>query len=220
MKFDKIICVSEAVKKSVYDRWGIENNVLVRYNINDEGDIKKAESLKRNSIFTIAAIGRLSAPKGYDILFNACKMLDDDNIKYELWLVGDGEDKDKLTALKEKLKLDNVKMLGAKSDPFPYLKSADLYVSSSIYEGLSTTTIEALISEKPIVVTDCTGMRDILGDSEFGLIVDIDAKSLYQGMKKMITNEALREHYQRKAKIRAKDFYKENTVSKIEELFI
>lgn len=218
-KFDKIVCVSETVKKSVFERWGLKNNVVVRYNINDEKLIKNSKAEKRNSIFTIVAIGRLSAPKAYDIMLNACKMLNDDNIEYELWIIGDGEDKDKILKLKNKLKLNNVKLLGAKNNPYSYLNMADLYVSSSIYEGLSTTAIEALIAEKPIVVTDCTGMRDILGDSEYGLVVDIDAKSLYNGIKQMINDGKLRNHYIEQAKIRAKDFYKEKTLEQIEMLF-
>ncbi len=220
-RFDKIVCVSEQSQRAFTEKFGISENVITRYNVNDEQYMLQSEVALdiQKKRFTIAAVGRLSAQKAYDILLNACRLLNDDGIEYDLWIIGDGEDKEKLLKLKESLKLTNVSLLGAKPNPYSYLKLADLYVSSSIYEGLSTTTIESLIMGVPAVVTDCTGMRDILGDSEYGMIVPIDAQSLYEGMKKMMTDDKLRNTYKEKCAQRAKDFYKDATIKAIEDLF-
>ena len=100
------------------------------------------------------------------------------------------------------------------------MASADLYVSSSIYEGLSTTTIEAIILGKPCVVTDCTGMRTILGNNnEYGIIVPIDAKSLADAVEKMMTDSECYNHYKLKAAERTGLFDPEVSFGKIEELF-
>ena len=220
-KFDKIICVSEQARKAFIERFGIDKNVITLNNVNDEDYILTQEPASdiKKSRFTAIAVGRLCEGKAYHILLDACKMLNDDGIEYDLWIVGDGEDREKLLKQKDDLKLDNVQFLGAKPNPYQYMKLADLYVSSSIYEGLSTTTIESLIMGIPAVVTDCTGMRDILGDSEYGLIVPINANSLYEGMKKMIIDDNLRHMYKEKCQERAKDFSKDATISAIEELF-
>ena len=120
---------------------------------------------------------------------------------------------------KERLNLVNVKLLGAKENPYPYLAQADGYVCSSIYEGLSTTTIEALILGKACVVTDCTGMRDILGDSEYGLVVPITAEALADGMQQILQDKALRNRYEKKALERAAFFSPERCMDEIESLW-
>lgn len=86
------------------------------------------------------------------------------------------------------------------------LKCADLYVCSSLYEGFSTTVVESLILGTPVVTTDCTGMREILGDSEYGLITANDDEAFYEGVKRMLTEPGLLSHYAEQAKLRGKDF--------------
>ncbi|MBQ4600627.1 MAG: glycosyltransferase family 4 protein [Oscillospiraceae bacterium] len=95
---------------------------------------------------------------------------------------------------------------------------ADIYVCSSIYEGLSTTTIEALVLGKPCVVTDCTGMRDILGDSKYGLVVPITAQALADGMEGLLTDETLRREYEKKATVRAAEYAPKKCIARIEAL--
>ena len=76
-------------------------------------------------------------------------------------------------------------MEGFQSNPYSYMKRSDLYVCSSYVEGFSTVVSEAVILGIPVVTTESSGMREILGDSEYGLITENSDESLYQGMKKM-----------------------------------
>jgi glycosyltransferase involved in cell wall biosynthesis len=62
-------------------------------------------------------------------------------------------------------------------------------------------------------------MRDILGNSEFGLIVPIDAHALAEGMERLLTDDTLRAHYEEMAAERALTYEPEHCVEKIEELF-
>lgn len=64
----------------------------------------------------------------------------------------------------------SVQLLGFRDNPYPYMAAADLYVCPSYVEGFSTVVSEAVVLETPVVTTDCSGMREILGDSEYGLI--------------------------------------------------
>ena len=84
--------------------------------------------------------------------------------------------------------------------------AADILVCSSIFEGFSTFVTEGLILGKPIVTTDVSGMHELLGDSEYGLITANDDEAFYAGVKRMLTEPRLLEHYAERAKIRGRDF--------------
>ena len=99
------------------------------------------------------------------------------------------------------------------------LKNAAFYVCSSRYEGFSTTVIESLILGTPVVTTDCTGMREILGDSEYGLITANDDDAFYEGVKRMLTEPGLLEYYAEQAKVRGRDFMREKLAKDTEVFF-
>lgn len=220
-RFDHILCVSNQARLSFCERFGEYGSVLTQSNIMDFDRIRsqaKAALPEKNGL-VLTAVGRICEAKNYPMLLEATALLNKRGVEFTLWIVGDGADMDKVVALKESLWLDNVVLWGAQENPYPYLSQADGYVCSSIYEGLSTTTIEALVLGKACVVTDCTGMRDILGDSEYGLVVPINAQSLADGMEQLITDTELREHYEKMAAVRAKEYAPERCVREIENLF-
>lgn len=218
--YDHVICVSEQAERSFKQKFGDTGNLVTRYNIMDISQIYRCaeEFVPITGKFTIVAVGRLSQQKNYRLLLDAAAEIRRRGIDFNLWIIGDGEQKQELLQYKTGKGLDFVSFLGAKENPYPYFAAADVYVSSSIYEGLSTTTIEALILGKPIVVTDCTGMREILGDSEWGIIVPIEIKALASALERMMTDPELRRHYAAQSRIRAKAFFPEESFRKIEEL--
>ena len=59
--------------------------------------------------------------------------------------------------------LDNVYLLGYRSNPHKYVKQGDWFLSSSRYEGFSYISQEAAIIGKPLVLTDCAGVKELLG---------------------------------------------------------
>ena len=79
---------------------------------------------------------------------------------------------------------------------------------------------EGLVLGKPIVTTDCTGMRELLGNSEFGLITEMTEDALFDGMKTMLQNEMLRSQYAEKAITRGRDFSAERLVQDTEDYFV
>jgi glycosyltransferase involved in cell wall biosynthesis len=78
---------------------------------------------------------------------------------------------------------------------------------------------ESLILGKSVVTTPCSGMDELLGDNEFGLITEDSVEGIYQGMKRMLENPELRAHYAQKAAIRGRDFSKEELVKQTEQFF-
>lgn len=221
--YDQVVCVSETVKQSYLSLFGNKPDATVIYNVNDEADIlRKADafSVARPNVPVILAVGRLSYEKGNDRLINACNMLKAAGHEFCLWLVGEGSERENLSKQVNACNLEKqVKFWGFQSNPYPYIRSADVVVTPSRYEGFSTVVTEALILGKPVVTTPCSGMDELLGNSEFGLITEDSVESIYQGMKQMLEDPDLRAHYAKRAAIRGKDFTKDKLVKQTEQFF-
>lgn len=193
-RFDEIIGVSEHVKSQFIKKFNTdENKVKVAYNPIDSDFIEKqslipVEDVKKSK-FTILSIGRLSKQKGFDRLLNIVKKLNLDGFEFELWIIGVGDEEASLKKFIVDNSLNNVKMLGYKKNPYPYIKMCDLVVCSSRAEGFSTVISESIILEKPIVTTLCSGMIELLGNSEYGIVCDNDEDSLYNSLNLVLSNK-------------------------------
>ena len=110
---------------------------------------------------------------------------------------------------------------GFKINPYPYVRAADLYICSSLLEGLNTAMSEAIILNKPVISTKVSGATEVLGENnEYGLVVENNEEALYNGMKKMMTNPKLLEHYRQKSCERAAFFDPINTVKAVENMIV
>lgn len=222
-KYDRVLAVSESVKDAFEKKFGLPAQVI--YNALDEREIERKTDMfecepKEEDMIRLVSIGRLEKVKGYERLIEAVAELVQENFNVELLLVGDGSERTNLEKLiKEKKVEDRVKLLGFKENPYPYLKSADLFVCSSYAEGFSTVVTEALILGIPTVTTECAGMRELLGDSEYGLIVDNSTQGLVDGLRKILSDSKLLEEYRTKAKERGKAFCVADRIKDIEALF-
>lgn len=221
-KFDKVVCVSRNVRESFVELYGeIPESVVVYNTIADEEILRKSGApvqtpQKRKT--TLVAVGRLAPEKGFDRLLRVSKQLKEEGREHDLWIVGEGPERSKLESLIQQYKLtDSVKLLGFCENPYPIMRMADIYVCSSWYEGLSTTVIEALLLGKPIVTTDCGGMDELLGDSEYGLITANNTEDLHNGLKRLLSNPKLGEAYANKALERGKLFTASALVKQTEE---
>lgn len=225
-KYHHVVCVSEDVKKSYMELFGPQPKASVVYNTVDDGEIlQKAQApfpaATEKRKFTVVTLGRLTTQKSYDRLLQAHKQLIADGFDYDLWILGEGPERQTLENYISEHNLDNsVTLFGFQSNPYPFLREADLLVCSSRYEGFSTFVSEGLILGKPILTTNCTGMQELLGDSEWGLIVDNNVDGIYQGMKKLLSDKKLLVHYSKKAKLRGADFQACTLASKTEQFLI
>lgn len=221
--YDKVVCVSRRVKESYDALIGGKPDSVVLYNINDEDDIlQKAEAfgVSQSDTPVLVSVGRLSFEKGNDRLLEACRRLAAEGYSFRLRLVGDGTERptlEKLAAVPELA--GRVEFLGFQPNPYPYMKSADILVCASRYEGFSTVVTEALILGKCVVTTPCSGMDELLGNSEYGLITPDSVEGICQGLKKLLDDPTLRRRYAQSAKLRGKDFSKNTVLSQTEDFF-
>ena len=92
------------------------------------------------------------------------------------------------------------------------IAQSDLVICPSYTEGLSTVVTEALILCKPILTTDCGGMHELLGNSEYGYIVANTDEELLKGLKTIVLNPDMRTYYSECAKERGGKFMKKEVV--------
>ena len=221
-RFHKIVCVSKQAGNSFVDVIGLEDKITTIYNLlpiteiwskaTNALDIKKGKT-------TICSIGRLTEQKGYDRLLSAAARLKSEGFDFDLWLIGDGREKETLQKFIKEHALDNVQLLGKQSNPYKYMKQADLYVCSSLYEGFNLTVAEAMILGIPVLSTKCTGPSEILDNGTYGMLVDNSTEGLYQGLKELLSDADKLAYYKQKAQERRPFFDEERICKEIEGLF-
>ena len=125
-----------------------------------------------------------------------------------------------LKEIKENSLEESVKLLGFKENPYPYLKKADIFVSSSRFEGFSLVVGEALCLKKPIIATKCVGPLELLNNGEYGLLAEIeDVRDLAEKIKKLVLDKGLRKKYSSLSKKRSEIFNIDKTIQEVEKVF-
>ncbi|MCD8212647.1 MAG: glycosyltransferase [Campylobacter sp.] len=152
-------------------------------------------------------IGRLESGKNQAMLIRIIANLDDE--RATLGILGKGSLKDELQNLIDELKVgERVKLLGTDKNPFKFIKNAQCFVCASRFEGFSNVLLEALACEKTIISTDHqSGARELLGDDEFGILTPVDDENaMKNAMKKVLTEQRIRQNFENIAYNRAKTF--------------
>lgn len=224
--FDLIACVSNDCKESFEKRYGFSKKTYVVYNpIPDKAIITLSkdniEVEIKDDLLNVITVGRLVEQKGYDRLLDVHKKLALEGIKYNLYILGDGEKRKELESYINNNNLnDSVNILGFKNNPYKYIAKADLFISTSRDEAYPTVLIESTILETPIITTNCAGVNEILGYGKYGMVVDNDIEGIYKGLKEILINKELYSHYKDKVKERSKDFDFNNALRKFEDIIL
>lgn len=225
-QYDKIVCVSEDTQAAFCKLCGPDFDTVVIHNVIDEEEIfaKAEKSINLNvgkPTKVMTAIGRLTEQKNFAHLIKTCSRLHRDGYDFKLFILGEGPQRENLEKLIKDEHLENaVELTGFVDNPYPYIKASDYIVCSSRYEGLSTVVTEGLILGKTVITTPCTGMKELLGDSEYGLIAEDSEEGLYFELKKVLDNPKLSRHYAEAAKQRGRMFAKKRIVEETEEFFL
>jgi glycosyltransferase involved in cell wall biosynthesis len=222
-KMDTVICVSNDALHAFEKRFpSCTSKRMVIYNpIDITKIIRLANQEEKQSLelFTIVTVGRLTHPKKMDRVIRLAARCKQEHIKVRFQIIGDGELKEELLALRKILDVeDTVEFTGFIRNPFPYIKNANLLLLSSGYEGFGLVVCEAMALGVPVISTKTAGPVEIIDNDTYGLLCEHDDESIYQAVKKMIENEPLRKHYKEQGYKRVKDFSVDNTVRQFEEL--
>lgn len=177
---------------------------IAKENIDDYKDVFNNED-----IFKFITVGRLSGEKGHKYLIEAFSKVIKETPNSRLFIIGEGPLRGQLTKLIKDKKLENkVVLLGTKNNPYKYIAKANIFVLSSLHEGLPFSLIEALTCGIPIISTNCeTGPKEILENGKYGLLTNVaDSNDLAEKMILLAKNEELRENFSKKSIDRIKIF--------------
>ena len=143
--------------------------------------------------FNILSIGRLHEQKGFDIAIEAATVLKNKGCKFVWYIIGTGELQETLSKMivENNLK-DSFVLLGARENPYPYIKNCDIFVQPSRYEGKSVVLDEAKIIGVPIIATAYPTVGDQLVDNIEGMIANLNVNDLSNTIEKMMNDDELR----------------------------
>lgn len=243
-----VICVSQDVAEDVVKHYRVpRRKTRVIYNwLDADWVVQRAQETPddpnfydycQRHDFLFVASGRMNIQKGQWHLIRAFASLHRENPSAGLILLGDGwgeySIKESLMQDIERFQLkDEVYLCGWQRNPHSYMKAADAFVLSSLYEGFSNTALEAMALGLPAICDDCAGTRELLtpnrpyGEEVHGVVhgdygvvtprldtewndsgeLNEGERFLYEAMKEMLEDSELRKHYRQKGLERVKDF--------------
>lgn len=201
-RYARVLCVSkdlvERCRESGIkeDRLSLVDNAIVHtdYEISAATAEEKARFGFTPDQILLGAVGRLSEEKGFDKLLNAVCQLADEGHNVGLIIAGEGHLKDALQDQVERLELQHrVHLAGYLEDPRELYRAIDIYVLSSLREGLPNVVLEAMASQRTVVTTEVNGIPRLVQDGHNGLVVPTDnTEALTEGIRKCLLSKELR----------------------------
>lgn len=180
--FKAIVCVSDKTCESfkeVFPEYidktfciaNPQDSDLIIGRVNDD----EAEPRFKTSDNTIVSIGRLDAIKRFDQIAPIARQLKERGLKFHWYLIGDGAERERIEASIKEYSVENeVIMLEAKTNPFYYIKRADVLVCLSRSEACPRVVNEAKILHTPTISTDYPSIYEFIKDGDTGLIASLN----------------------------------------------
>jgi hypothetical protein len=207
--YDKLIVLCPEMLVEAYEVWPFLNEkFIVMPNSIDALKIKNESNRLIQLPPDITAgkyfltIARLTHQKNIQLMLDAFEKAKRQGCNWKLIVIGEGEDKVNLLQMVEKLGIDSeVNFIGYQDNPYPYIKMAGAFVSSSREEGFPVSLIEALALNCPIIALACpTGPKDLLENGSIGKLLPFtqsDPRGLADAMYEFSTHQQLILDYQK-----------------------
>ena len=207
-KADALVCVSRFLSRSLRRDFDIPQRPITIYD-GQHAQPTKPKSFSGATKKIIISVARFSVQKDHENLLKALALLLNKTPNVELWLVGDGPEKETVLTLIKRLDLKRqVRILGWRKNVYPLLKKSDIFVLSSKSEGFGYVLVEAMSQGIPVVSTDTPyGPSEILDKGKYGILVPMqNPKSLKGAIHRLLTNKNTYEHYAKKSVERSQFF--------------
>lgn len=231
-KYDKIVLLCEEMKdqfKQIFPE--LEQKLCVIPNpfdferimglSRDESDIS-AEDRKLMAESYILSVARLVPGKDFKTVIEAGKILHEKGYRYKHYIIGDGELKEELQTLINKYQLsEQIFLLGARKNPYPWMKKADFFVHSANREGFGLVIVEAMSLGRAVIATSCpVGPAEILEYGKSGELFPLNnAKVLANHIASYIDDLPKRSHFAAASVVRAKDYSHERIMPLLYKVF-
>ncbi len=175
-------------------------NIREYINKKKKSQIKKINLHKKN--FFISA-GRLTKQKNFSYLIKEFKKFSEKNINFDLLIFGKGEEHDHLNDLINNLKLsDRVFLMGYNENIFEYMRKAEAFILSSLWEDPGFVLIEAAFNNSFVISSDCkNGPKEFLENGKAGILFESNKDT---ALFTALTNYISQKPYLKNKKILAK----------------
>ena len=160
---DRVICNSKYMQKDLVNSFPlpVENTIVIPNPVDSERIdqfLLDGHNPYRSGRYHLVSVGRLNYQKGFDLLLKAF----DKSLKkvpdLHLTIVGEGSEEEFLKRLADNLGvMESITFTGHRENPFPFMAYADLFISSSRWEGLPNAVLESLACDTPVLAFDCPG---------------------------------------------------------------
>lgn len=166
-------------------------------------------------------VGRLVSVKGCEVFLKACETVARQHAAVRFCIVGDGPLAAPLKRMASELGLeDRVRFMGWRSDIPAWMALADMFVLSSLNEGLGRVLLEAMAARTPVVATRVGAVGEIVRDGETGILVPPnDPEQLADGMRRLLQDTALARRMGEQGYHRALTFDTQRMIEKTADLY-
>lgn len=195
-QFDAIINISQECK-AIFDNTlpDLAQKSFVVYNTYPIEKIREAAVMCGNpydetKLIKIVSVGRIDSNKSFDRILRVAEKLISEGLNFKWYIVGSGNEENILKEMCFKMNLQNyVFFLGAKKNPYPYIKYADVFVLTSKYEGMPMVISESLILGIPVVTTKYASANEQVIDGINGIIVNNSEAGIYNCLRKLLVDK-------------------------------
>lgn len=174
---DRVVCVSKGLAENLFMKYELHTKPkVIYYGLSHkyaDNAVLKPKKLVNSRKKIILSVGRFVAQKDFTTIIKAFGLVINRMKNLELWLVGDGPEKQELKELVSKLRLNGkVKFLGWQQELLPIYRKADIFVFASNWEGFGYVILEAMSQGLPVIATDTNfGPREII-DNKYGILIN------------------------------------------------
>ena len=197
--YDKVVPVSDVLCDMLRGSGYVDSDKL--YTVYDILNVDLIWKMSRESLegssrheVTIVTTGRLAPQKNHILAVETAAILKKKGIDFVWYFVGEGSERIRIERLIQQYALEEqVRLVGMKPNPYPYMAMADVYVQTSSFEGFGLTINEARILHKPVVSTNFPVVYNQIKDGENGLIAEMNPESVAEKILMLINDNALRE---------------------------
>lgn len=223
-KNDYIVSISKAVTEqflkafpSIDPKKIIEiHNILSPESVRQQAELPEEMPVFRPDCLSICSVGRITYVKNFDSIPDIAKKLKEKGLNFNWYIVGPGNPSDIVKIARENGVEDLIHFVGAKSNPYPWIKACDIYMQPSRLEGNSVTVREAQILGKPVIVTNYPTAKSQIQDGIDGIICPMDNDGIANAIFNLANDKKLQKRLS--DYVNSHDFGNEQEVNKIYQL--
>jgi colanic acid/amylovoran biosynthesis glycosyltransferase len=208
-------CVSQATLKDAC-QFGLDpaKAMVIRPAVEPEM-FRPASSRRANDgVFSVVTVGTLIWVKGHEWALQAIRRVADRGINVRFDIIGDGQGRQRVLYTIADLNLeDHVQWLGRlpPEEVLRHVQQADVFLLSSLSEGISNAALEAMACGVPVVTTECGGMSEAVTDGVEGLVVPVrDAEAIAAALLKLASDSPMRQRMGKAARARVESEFRLN----------